>query len=197
MPQIDLGSVVGPQGPQGNTGPQGAQGIQGISGPNQVTGSTSTTFGATDAPVVLTGNGSKVGYKPIDSSPAANTNLITSGGVNAALNELRGATPKQGSTTISANGSASINFGAAGASAIRFAVLIATTGNSNLSNKSSLYLVTGFGLAAANRLVTPIVAGTDITITGTDAGFRVSSSSAVYCSFTVLIDASNSIQFAS
>lgn len=108
-----------------------------------------------------------------------------------------GATPKQANTTISANGSVSVNFGTAAASVIRFAVLIATTGISNLSDKTSLYLVTGHGRSAAARLVTPIVEGSGITITGTDAGFTISSSYTVYCSFTTLIDISNAIQFAS
>ncbi|MBR2894992.1 MAG: collagen-like protein [Oscillospiraceae bacterium] len=42
MPQIDLGSVVGPRGEQGATGPQGTQGIQGIQG---VTGKDATING--------------------------------------------------------------------------------------------------------------------------------------------------------
>lgn len=68
MPQIDLGSVVGPAGPQGSAGPQGQQGVQGIAGPNQVTAATSTTLGTVSAPVLLTGNGSKVGSSAIDTS---------------------------------------------------------------------------------------------------------------------------------
>ena len=68
MPQIDLGSVVGPQGPQGSTGPQGQQGVQGIPGPNQVTAATSTTLGTVSAPVLLTGNGSKVGSAAINTA---------------------------------------------------------------------------------------------------------------------------------
>ena len=43
MPQIDLGSVVGPRGEQGATGPQGEQGIQGIQG---VPGKDATINGA-------------------------------------------------------------------------------------------------------------------------------------------------------
>lgn len=73
MPQIDLGSVVGPAGPQGVPGPAGAQGIQGNVGPNQVTGSTSTTLGAAAAPVLLTGNGSKVGSAAIDTALGASS----------------------------------------------------------------------------------------------------------------------------
>lgn len=84
MPTLDLGPVVGPQGAtgaQGATGPQGAQGIQGEPGPNQVSSATSTNLTG-----VLTGNGSAVGSKAVDTAPAADsTNLVSSGGVYAAL----------------------------------------------------------------------------------------------------------------
>lgn len=81
MPQIDLGSVVGPQGPQGNPGPTGADGIQGIPGPNQVTGATSCSLSG-----VLAGNGSKVIVQPMDSVPTAgSTKLVNSGNIRAAL----------------------------------------------------------------------------------------------------------------
>lgn len=81
MPVIDLGSVVGPQGPQGATGATGAQGLQGNPGPNQVTNQTSTNLIG-----VLQGASSKVSVKPVDSTPTANsTNLVSSGGVKAAL----------------------------------------------------------------------------------------------------------------
>ena len=110
--------------------------------------------------------------------------------------EAGSAMPKQDTTTIHANGSVSVKFGTAAASAVRFAVLIATTGTTNLSDKTSLYLVTGYGLAAASRLVTPILASDGITITGTDDGFTISSTYTIYCSFTTLIDTSNKIQFA-
>lgn len=78
MPQIDLGSVVGPQGPQGSTGPQGQQGVQGIAGPNQVTAATSTTFGTVSAPVLLTGNGSKVGSAAIDTELSSSSARVPS-----------------------------------------------------------------------------------------------------------------------
>lgn len=83
MPVIDLGSVVGPQGPQGAAGATGAQGIQGNPGPNQVTNQTSTNLNG-----VLFGNQSKVTVKPVDATPTADSgNLVSSGGVKAALDE--------------------------------------------------------------------------------------------------------------
>lgn len=86
MPILDLGSVVGPAGPQGVQGPTGQQGVQGSPGPNQVTAATSTTFGSANYNAVLTGNGSKVGSKPFDSEPTANSqNMLTSGAVATAL----------------------------------------------------------------------------------------------------------------
>ena len=81
MPVIDLGSVVGPQGPQGAAGATGAQGIQGNPGPNQVTNQTSTNLHG-----VLFGSQSKVTVKPVDDTPTADSaNLVSSGGVKAAL----------------------------------------------------------------------------------------------------------------
>lgn len=81
MPVIDLGSVVGPQGPQGAAGATGAQGIQGNPGPNQVTDQTSTNLIG-----VLFGNQSRVTVKPVDATPTEDsTNLVSSGGVDAAL----------------------------------------------------------------------------------------------------------------
>ena len=78
MPTIDLGSVVGPQGPQGNTGPQGEQGI---AGPSLISTATQTTLNG-----VLAGDGSIVGVRGVDAYPVnLSTNLITSGGVSAAL----------------------------------------------------------------------------------------------------------------
>lgn len=86
MPQIDLGSVVGPAGPQGVPGPAGADGVQGIPGPNQVTASTSSTLGTAAAPVVLIANGSKVGSRAFDLEPTAGSSgLLTSGVIEAAL----------------------------------------------------------------------------------------------------------------
>lgn len=40
MPELILGTVVGPQGPVGPTGPQGPQGVQGPAGPTGATGPT-------------------------------------------------------------------------------------------------------------------------------------------------------------
>lgn len=86
MPQIDLGSVVGPAGPQGVPGPAGADGVQGIPGPNQVTAATSTTLGTASAPVVLIANGSKVGSRAFDPEPTAGSSgLLTSGAIETAL----------------------------------------------------------------------------------------------------------------
>lgn len=81
MPVIDLGRVIGPQGPQGVQGAQGQRGEQGFPGPNIVGGDTATTLTG-----VLVGNGNVVGTRAIDAAPTADSvNLVTSGGVKAAL----------------------------------------------------------------------------------------------------------------
>lgn len=109
MPTIDLGQVVGPQGPQGEqgpqgaTGPQGPQGIQGVQGPTGATGATGATgpqgpagpnsvsgSTATTLTGVLSGNGSVVGTKTVDSTPDSThtSNLITSAAVANTLTNL-------------------------------------------------------------------------------------------------------------
>ena len=82
MPVIDLGYVIGPVGPQGAPGATGADGVQGDPGPNQVTGSTSTTFDG-----ILQGNGTAVSVLQSDDSPTKDsTNALRSGAVYNALN---------------------------------------------------------------------------------------------------------------
>lgn len=94
MPTIDLGSVVGPQGAQGNTGPQGPQGV---AGPSLISSTTQTTLNG-----VLAGDGSVVGIRGVDVTPANTTNLVQSNGVYASLADK---TAKSDIASISITGS--------------------------------------------------------------------------------------------
>lgn len=81
MPQIDLGSVVGPQGPTGPQGATGATGAQGAAGPNQVSSNTSCALSG-----VLYGNNAKVTTIEVDSvATSGSSHLATSGSVVSAL----------------------------------------------------------------------------------------------------------------
>lgn len=81
MPEIDLGSVVGPVGPQGQTGARGATGAQGNPGPNEVSENTSTQLNG-----VLYGNGGNVyATAPRDNVTSGSSNLVKSSGIYAEI----------------------------------------------------------------------------------------------------------------
>ena len=193
MPQIDLGSVVGPQGPQGNVGPQGAQGIQGNVGPNQVTGSTSTTFGTAASPVVLTGNGSKVGYKAIDAQPTANSqNLISSQAVASALNSKANymlfSVPNGQKLTITIGG---------GNYAEVFGLFILTAGAA--VSMDAGYVITGLGNRSGFHVVNTLFSSSGISLVDNGETIVISNLHGTYTmqiSLLVLIDSNSQLSFA-
>ena len=86
-----LAALKGDKGDKGDTGatgaagPQGPQGVQGPTGPTGASGVIDTTT-QTAFTGVLAGNGSTVTTKAVDAAPTADSaNLISSGGVAAAL----------------------------------------------------------------------------------------------------------------
>lgn len=193
MPQIDLGSVVGPQGPQGNTGPQGQQGVQGIVGPNQVTAATSTTLGAAAAPVVLTGNGSKVGYKAIDSEPTANSqNLISSQAVANALNSKANymlfSVPNGQKLTITIGGGNYLEV---------FGLFILTAGAA--ISMDACYVISGLGNRSNFHVVNTLFSSSGISLVDNGETIVISNLHGTYTmqiGLLVLIDSNGQLSFA-
>lgn len=191
MPQIDLGSVVGPQGAQGIQGPQGIQGVQGNPGPNQVTAATSTTLNG-----VLFGNGSKVGTKGVDSYPALDSqNLVSSHGVANALMFKASYMPWE----IPSGKSLVITIGGGNYSEV-FGLLIMTSGAALAQNAG--YMVSGLGDRSAYHSVNTLYApqsSAAVSITdngGTIVIANLHGSYTMRAGLCILIDSASQLSFA-
>lgn len=196
MPVIDLGQVVGPEGPRGLTGLTGSEGPEGPAGPNQITTNTSTPLGADAAPVVFTGNGSKVGSKAIDAKPTYNSQGVAlSGGIFSMLPRVLGDSGIVG-VTITAGTTWEIAPAASGNQ--RYAALIVTVGANNEPTQASVTFIAGSsnGTGGNYRRIETLVAGGAVTVAASTNGFTVSASTGLYCTVIALCDVGHSLTFA-
>ena len=189
MPQIDLGSVVGPQGAQGIQGPQGIQGEQGIPGPNQVTAATSTTLIG-----ILYGNGSKVSARSLDSSPPLGSNKLgSSNGVANALLFKSSYMPFE----IPVGKKLVITIGGGNYSEV-FGLIIMTSGAALTQN--ACYMVSGLGDRPGYHSVNTIYAQPTPSVSITDNGgtIEVSNSHGSYtmrAGMIIVLDSAEQLSF--
>lgn len=164
--------------------PAGAPGAQGNPGPNQVTGDTVTNLTG-----ILAGSNGKVATWPVDATPTEGSgNLVTSGGVKTALDEIANACPKQYWFNIGPGKKLTISIGGENYQGQADA-LIFPHSNSGTLNGGMLHL-SSFDKRAGFHGINTVYGNvpTNLSITNVEGKITLENTSAnFYCSLNVVL----------